>query len=164
MGSREGTAFHCGDIQAEGAREALLRGPLAFPQERLLSYFWNILKNEGVNVDEAGSWSEASAFQQQSAEVFMLLRSLVSLRLLTQVPTMCLVSLLVYSSPIHIQRVGMCSSRWDAVCGSEGKHDSHAKLRMPLCSICNGQCTLSGSMSSDNRELNVIQAYACHIL
>lgn len=77
-------------VQAEAARETLLRGPLAFPQERLLSYFWNLLKSEGDN-DEGSSWNEAAAFQQQSAEVFMLLRSLVSLRLLTQVQTQCTV-------------------------------------------------------------------------
>ena len=74
------------NVQADAAREALLRGPLAFPQERLLSYFWNLLRAEGDHDDDAtGSWGEAAAFQQQSAEVFMLLRSLVSLRLLTQV-------------------------------------------------------------------------------
>lgn len=70
-------------MQAEGAREAQLRGPLPFPQERLLSYFWNLLKSEG---DEGGAvnQNEGAAQQQQSAEVFMLLRSLVSLRLLSQ--------------------------------------------------------------------------------
>lgn len=74
------------NVQADAAREALLRGPTPFPQERLLSYFWNLLRAEGEADDEqAGSHSEAASFQQQSAEVFMLLRSLVSLRLLTQV-------------------------------------------------------------------------------
>jgi len=62
---------------------AQLRGPITFPQERLLSYFWNLLKNEGAD-DEAAAWDERAAQQQQSAEVFMLLRSLVSLRLLSQ--------------------------------------------------------------------------------
>ena len=70
-------------MQAEGVREAQLRGPLPFPQERLLSYFWNLLKSEG---DDGGAFNqnEGAAQQQQSAEVFMLLRSLVSLRLLSQ--------------------------------------------------------------------------------
>ncbi len=71
-------------MQVEGAKEAQLKGPITFPQERLLSYFWNLLKSEGAD-DEAGAWDERAARQQQSAEVFMLLRSLVSLRLLSQV-------------------------------------------------------------------------------
>ncbi|KAL0055795.1 hypothetical protein WJX82_004387 [Trebouxia sp. C0006] len=71
------------DRQAEGAKEAQLQGPITFPQERLLSYFWNLLKNEGAD-DHAAAWDERAAQQQQSAEVFMLLRSLVSLRLLSQ--------------------------------------------------------------------------------
>ncbi|KAA6423708.1 MAG: origin recognition complex subunit 5 [Trebouxia sp. A1-2] len=65
------------DRQAEGAKEAQLRGPITFPQERLLSYFWNLLKSEGAD-DEAAAWDERAAQQQQSAEVFMLLRSLAS--------------------------------------------------------------------------------------
>ena len=69
--------------EAEGAKEAQLQGPITFPQERLLSYFWNLLKNEGAD-DQAAAWDERAAQQQQSAEVFMLLRSLVSLRLLSQ--------------------------------------------------------------------------------
>ena len=57
------------------------RGPTTFPLERLLSNFWNILSNEAdPDVDPA-----VLARQQQSAEVFMLLRSLISLRLLSQV-------------------------------------------------------------------------------
>lgn len=72
------------DRQAEFAREAQLRGPITFPQERLLSYFWNLLKAEAAD-REAAPWHERAAQQQQSAEVFMLLRSLVSLRLLSQV-------------------------------------------------------------------------------
>lgn len=70
-------------MQAEGAKEVQLRGPITFPQERLLSYFWNLLKSEGTD-DESAAWDERAAHQQQSAEVFMLLRSLVSLRLLSQ--------------------------------------------------------------------------------
>ena len=71
-------------VQAEVAREARLSGPITFPQERLLSYFWNLLKAEAAD-REAAPWHERAAQQQQSAEVFMLLRSLVSLRLLSQV-------------------------------------------------------------------------------
>ena len=70
-------------MQAEGAREAQLKGPIPFPQERLLSYFWNLLRSEG-NDGGAFNQNEGAAQQQQSAEVFMLLRSLVSLRLLSQ--------------------------------------------------------------------------------
>ena len=70
-------------MQADGAREAQLKGPISFPQERLLSYFWNLLRSEG-NDDGASDQNEGAAQQQQSAEVFMLLRSLVSLRLLSQ--------------------------------------------------------------------------------
>ena len=70
-------------MQAEGAKEAQLKGPVPFPQERLLSYFWNLLRSEG---DDGGAseQKEGAAHQQQSAEIFMLLRSLVSLRLLSQ--------------------------------------------------------------------------------
>lgn len=71
------------ELQAEGAKEAQLRGPIPFPQERLLSYFWNLLRSEG-NDGCASDQNEGAARQQQSAEVFMLLRSLVSLRLLSQ--------------------------------------------------------------------------------
>lgn len=71
------------EVQAEGVREAQLRGPLPFPQERLLSYFWNLLKSEGGD-GGAFNQNDGAAQQQQSAEVFMLLRSLVSLRLLSQ--------------------------------------------------------------------------------
>ncbi|DBB06530.1 TPA: hypothetical protein ACH3X1_012075 [Trebouxia sp. C0004] len=82
-GKRRRNNAMASDRQAEGAKEAQLRGPITFPQERLLSYFWNLLKSEGAD-DEAAAWDEGAAHQQQSAEVFMLLRSLVSLRLLSQ--------------------------------------------------------------------------------
>lgn len=74
----------CCFVQADSVKEAQLRGPIAFPQERLLSYFWNLLKSEAAD-EEAATWDERAAQQQQSAEVFMLLRSLVSLGLLSQV-------------------------------------------------------------------------------
>ena len=68
-------------LQVELARDMHARGPTTFPLERLLSNFWNILSNEAdPEVDSA-----VLARQQQSAEVFMLLRSLISLRLLSQV-------------------------------------------------------------------------------
>ena len=74
---------HC-PTQAEHAKDAQLKGPNAFPQERLLSYFWNLLRSEAAD-DEAAACDERAVHQQQSAEVFLLLRSLVSLRLLSQV-------------------------------------------------------------------------------
>lgn len=85
ISSRYGLTIMYGDaaVQAEVAKETQLKGPITFPQERLLSYFWNLLKSEG-NDDVASSQNERAAQQQQSAEVFMLLRSLVSLRLLSQ--------------------------------------------------------------------------------
>ena len=70
-------------MKAEVAKETQLKGPITFPQERLLSYFWNLLRSE-ANDGEVSSQGERAAHQQQSAEVFMLLRSLVSLRLLSQ--------------------------------------------------------------------------------
>ncbi|KAL3154180.1 hypothetical protein ABBQ32_013697 [Trebouxia sp. C0010 RCD-2024] len=82
VGKRRRKNALASDRQAEGAKEAQLRGPIPFPQERLLSYFWNLLRSEGN--DGASDQNEGAARQQQSAEVFMLLRSLVSLRLLSQ--------------------------------------------------------------------------------
>ncbi|KAL3139926.1 hypothetical protein ABBQ38_004216 [Trebouxia sp. C0009 RCD-2024] len=83
VGKRRRKNALASDRQAEGAKEAQLRGPIPFPQERLLSYFWNLLRSEG-NDGCASDQNEGAARQQQSAEVFMLLRSLVSLRLLSQ--------------------------------------------------------------------------------
>ena len=83
MVSHKAAIIYC-PVQAEHAREAQLKGPNAFPQERLLSYFWNLLRIEAAD-DEAAACDERAAHQQQSAEVIMLLRSLVSLRLLSQV-------------------------------------------------------------------------------
>ena len=97
-------------MQAEAAKEIQLKGPTTFPQERLLSYFWNLLKSEG-NDDVASSQNERAAQQQQSAEVFMLLRSLVSLRLLSQARISvlpCIHNMLLQTmSAAHI--VGICT-------------------------------------------------------
>ena len=95
--------------QAESAKEAQLQGPITFPQERLLSYFWNLLRTEGTD-DEESAWDERLAQQQQSAEVFMLLRSLVSLRLLSQASRLLLAGskhpLALYKhSPLGVVRV-----------------------------------------------------------
>lgn len=81
--------------QAEGAKDAQLKGPITFPQERLLSYFWNLLKSEAAD-DATAAWDERAAQQQQSAEVFMLLRSLVSLRLLSQASVIKITALLAF--------------------------------------------------------------------
>lgn len=82
--------------QAEGAKDAQLKGPITFPQERLLSYFWNLLKSEAAD-DTTAAWDERAAQQQQSAEVFMLLRSLVSLRLLSQASVIKITALLAFT-------------------------------------------------------------------
>ena len=62
---------------------ARLRGPHPFPLARLLAICWALL-----DADSAASEEEAPAVDargRQSAEVFMQIRNLVSLRLLNQV-------------------------------------------------------------------------------
>ncbi|KAK9837270.1 hypothetical protein WJX81_002658 [Elliptochloris bilobata] len=65
------------DRQAEAAKEARLRGPQAFPLERLLAVYWPLLRTH-LDVPPP-------AAAEQSAEVLMQLTTLVSLRLLSRV-------------------------------------------------------------------------------
>ena len=78
-----------GVAQAETARQARLRGPQAFPLERLLAVYWALLR--------AHTDAPPPAAAEQSAEVLMQLATLASLRLLSrarfsQAQHACLVS------------------------------------------------------------------------
>ena len=67
-----------GVAQAEAAKEARLRGPQAFPLERLLAVYWALLR---AHVD-----APQPAAAEQSAELHMQLATMVELRLLSRVP------------------------------------------------------------------------------
>ena len=70
-------------IKAEAAAEAKLRGPHTFPLERLMATYWELLyaqgEHQGVCPNAQEHWDALSA------DVFLQISSLVSLRFLSQV-------------------------------------------------------------------------------
>ena len=74
-------------LQAEAAAEAKLRGPHAFPLERMLATFWELRSAQ----DEvpAGAAEQQDA---QSGDLFMEISSLVSMRFLSQVSALAMQS------------------------------------------------------------------------
>lgn len=89
--------------QAEAAKEARLRGPQAFPLERLLAVYWALLRG---HVD-----APQPAAAEQSAELHMQLATMVELRLLSRVPPLFLAMGLGF-------RGSACSwsPRWSCAC------------------------------------------------
>ncbi|CAK0734650.1 hypothetical protein CVIRNUC_000462 [Coccomyxa viridis] len=77
-GRRRGTM--ASDRQAEAAAEAKLRGPHAFPLERMLATFWEL--RSAQDEEPAGAAEQRDA---QSGDLFMEISSLVSMRFLSQV-------------------------------------------------------------------------------
>ena len=67
-------------LQAEAAAEAKLRGPHAFPLERMLATFWEL--RSAQDEEPAGVAEQQDA---QSGDLFMEISSLVSMRFLSQV-------------------------------------------------------------------------------
>lgn len=67
-------------MQAEAAAEAKLRGPHAFPLERMLATFWEL--RSAQDEEPAGAAEQRDA---QSGDLFMEISSLVSMRFLSQV-------------------------------------------------------------------------------
>ena len=67
-------------MQAEAAAEAKLRGPHAFPLERMLATFWEL--RNAQDEEPAGAAEQRDA---QSGDLFMEISSLVSMRFLSQV-------------------------------------------------------------------------------
>ncbi|EIE26725.1 hypothetical protein COCSUDRAFT_59242 [Coccomyxa subellipsoidea C-169] len=67
------------DKQAESAAEAKLRGPHSFPLERLMATYWELRYAQGDTCPNAEEHRDA-----QSADVFLQISSLVSLRFLSQ--------------------------------------------------------------------------------
>ena len=66
-------------MQAEAAAEAKLKGPHAFPLERLLGIFWELHAATGE-----AALDSAERRDLQSADVLLQISSLVSLRFLSQ--------------------------------------------------------------------------------
>ncbi|KAK9916502.1 hypothetical protein WJX75_003462 [Coccomyxa subellipsoidea] len=67
------------DKQAESAAEAKLRGPHTFPLERLMATYWELRYAQGDTCPNSEEHQDA-----QSADVFLQISSLVSLRFLSQ--------------------------------------------------------------------------------
>ena len=70
----------CFIMQAEAAAEAKLRGPHAFPLERLLATFWEL--RSAQDEEPPGTAEQRDA---HSGDLFMEISSLVSMRFLSQV-------------------------------------------------------------------------------
>ncbi|CAL8467061.1 g6597 [Coccomyxa elongata] len=80
-GSRRRGAM-ASDKQAEAAAEAKLRGPHTFPLERLMGTYWELLYAQG---EHQGVCPNAEEHRDAlSADVFLQISSLVSLRFLSQ--------------------------------------------------------------------------------
>ena len=69
-------------MQVELVRAAKLAGPHPFPLERLLNICWALLDVDNGDGDDA---QELTSQDRLSADTFMQIRTLVSLRLLSQV-------------------------------------------------------------------------------
>ncbi len=70
-------------IKAEAAAEAKLRGPHTFPLERLMGTYWELLYAQGEHQGVCPNTEEHR--DALSADVFLQISSLVSLRFLSQV-------------------------------------------------------------------------------
>ena len=75
-------ALHPQTLQVELVQAAKLGGPHSFPLERLLSICWALLDVDGSS---ANGVEELTSPDRLSADTFVQIRTLVSLRLLSQV-------------------------------------------------------------------------------